>query len=149
MAVTVSGFYGLTLEKFLIDTGSFKGLEAEDNKIALLGAAAGQTPNFDTHNFRDDITETSGTGYAAGGVALTTTEITLSSGTLKFDADDTPWAGASFTSSGGVLHFARGGASSADEIVFLSYFGADVTSAGGTFTIQWHADGIFTIDYTP
>ena len=36
------------------------------------------TPNFDTHDFRNDVaTEVTGTNWAAGGVTLTGTEITV------------------------------------------------------------------------
>jgi hypothetical protein len=43
----------------------------------------------------------------------------------------------------------RGGATSADELVFLSDFVSAASSSGGTFTIQRSASGIFTVDYTP
>lgn len=149
MAITVSGFYGLSLEKFLIDTMG-KSLEAEDNGVGLTTATAGETPNFDTDNFRDDITENAGTGYTAGGIALTGTEITLSGGTLTYDATLNPsWASSTITSGASFVHANRGGASSADEIYFLHYFGTDVVSGGGTFQVTWHANGLFTIDYTP
>lgn len=146
MAITASGFYGLTLEKQLIDTLG-QSYEAETHKIILVTNSL--TPNFDTHDFYDDITaEVVGTGYTAGGVALTSTEITLSSGTLTFDAGDSSWATSTITARAAV-HYFEIGASSADALGFLSNFGADASSVGGTFTVQWHASGIFTIDYTP
>ena len=68
MSVTASGLYGLSLEKVFIDTLG-ESLEAEDNKELLVTDT--HTPNFDTHNFRDDVTdEVSGTNYSAGGVAV-------------------------------------------------------------------------------
>ena len=51
MSITASGFYGLSLEKCLIDTLG-ESLEAEDNKVALVQDA--YTPNFDTHDFFND-----------------------------------------------------------------------------------------------
>ena len=53
MAITASGYFGLTLEKQLITTGG-ESLEAETNNLWLLADAA--TPNFDTHDFRADHT---------------------------------------------------------------------------------------------
>jgi hypothetical protein len=50
---------------------------------------------------------------------------------------------------GAVGYFARGGASSADELVFLSDFVSAVSSSSGTLAIQWAAGGIITVDYTP
>ena len=43
-----------------------------------------------------------------------------------------------------VIYRARGGASSADELLCYVDFGADVSSTGGAFTIAWHANGIVT-----
>jgi hypothetical protein len=151
MAVTASGLYGLTLEKMMNATSlPTNGLESE-TAVKVLMVTDSETPNFDTHNFRDDITaEVSGTGYTAGGVVITSTELTLSSGVLTYDAADASWAASTITNAmAGVGYFARGGASSADELVFLSDFVTAASSSSGTFTIQWNASGIFTVDYTP
>lgn len=97
------------------------------------------TPNKDTDNRRDDVTnEVSGTGYTAGGVAATVSvaaidttndrvEVTLGAGA---------WAASTITARYGVYYKHRGGASSADELVALIDFGADVSSSGGTFTLS-------------
>jgi hypothetical protein len=151
MAVTAAGLYGLTLEKMLNATSlPTNGLESE-TAVKVLMCTDSETPNFDTHNFRDDIAaEVTGTGYSAGGVVITSTELTLSSGTLTYDAADASWAASTIANAmAGVGYFARGGASSADELVFLSDFVSAASSSSGTFTIQWSASGIFTIDYTP
>lgn len=146
MAITASGLYGLTLEKMFIDS-SGESLEAEDNKTLLVTNS--ESPNFDTHDFRNDITaEVSGTGYTAGGTALTTTNITLSSGVLTFDAADTSWASSTITARAAV-HYFNVGASSTDQLVYLINFGSDVSTSSGTLTIQYSASGIFTLDYTP
>jgi hypothetical protein len=146
MAVS-SGLYGLTLEKFLIDTLG-DSLEAEDNKVGMVTDT--HTPNFDTHNFRDDITnEVSGAGYTAGGKAYTTTEVTLSSGTLKYDSDDVAWTGSTITSAEAAFLYRDTAAAATDELYLMSDFGSPASTSSGTFTIQWAAAGIFTIDYTP
>jgi hypothetical protein len=150
MAITASGLFGLTLEKMLIDSLG-KSLESEtDLKGALLLDTA--TPNFDTMNFWDDLEgdEASGTGYTAEGAQLTSTEVTVSSGTLTYDAADSAWATSTITSAMAEVGIVdRGGATSADELVFLSDFVSAASSSGGTFTIQRSASGIFTVDYTP
>jgi hypothetical protein len=147
MAVTASGFYGLTLEKIFIDTAG-ETLEAEDNKTLLVTNS--ESPNFDTHDFRADITnEVSGTGYTGGGTALTSTEITLSSGTLTFDAADTVWAASSISSARAAVHYFVTGNSATDMLIYLINFGADVSTSSGTLTVQYAAGGIFTLDYTP
>ena len=99
MSITASGLYGLTLEKMFIDTAA-QSLEAETHKGMLVQDA--YTPAFDTHDFRNDVTnEVSGTGYSTGGTTITTTEITIGSpaaGQLKWDHDDVSWSGSTITS---------------------------------------------------
>jgi len=150
MSITASGLYGLTLEKQFIDTIGLS-LESE-TAVKVLMVLDALTPNFDTHDFRADVTanEVSGTGYSAGGNTLTTTEITLSSGVLTYDGADVAWPTSTISNAmAAVGYFARGGADTADELMFLSDFVTQASSSGGTFTIQWAAAGIFTVDYTP
>lgn len=147
MAITASGLYGLTLEKLLIDALA-ESFEAEDNKVLMVTDA--YTHNYDTHDFRDDITnEVSGTGYTAGGLALTGTEITLASGLLTFDAADLSWPNSTIASAMAAIHFFNVGSAATDALGFLSDFVTAASTNNGTFTIQWHSSGIYTIDYTP
>lgn len=151
MAISGSGLYGLTLEKFLnITSLPASGLESE-TAISGLMVTDSYTPAYDTHNFRDDITnEVTGTGYTTGGLTLTSTELTLSSGVLTYDAADSSWAASTIANAmAEVGYFARGGASTADEVVFLSDFVSAASSSSGTFTIQRSASGILTVDYVP
>jgi hypothetical protein len=150
VAITASGLYGLTLEKQFIDTIGLS-LESETAVKGLLVVDA-LTPNFDTHNFRDDVTanEVSGTGYTAGGNLVTTTEITLSSGVLTYDAADASWPASTISNAmAEVGYFTRGGADTADELMWLSDFVSAASSSSGTLAIQRSASGIFTVDYTP
>lgn len=152
MAVTAAGMYGLTIEKAWNVATAFptNGLESE-TAVKVLMCTDTETPNFDTHNFRDDIAaEVTGTGYSAGGVVITTTELTISSGVLTFDSADPSWAASTISNAmAAVGYFARGGASSADELVWLSDFVTAASSSSGTFTIQVSASGWWTNDYTP
>jgi hypothetical protein len=147
MAITASGLYGLSLEKMMIDTLG-ESLEAEDNKVLMVTDS--YTPAFDTHDFRNDITnEVSGTGYTAGGAALTSTEITLSSGVLTFDGADVSWASSTIANAMAAVHYTNVGADTTDQLIVLSDFVSAASSSNGTFTVQWAAAGIFTVDYTP
>lgn len=147
MAITASGLYGLTIEKQLIDTLG-QSYEAETHKVLMVQDT--HTPDFTTHDFRDDITnEVSGTGYTAGGKAITTTEITLASGTLTFDGDDVSWPSSTITSAMAAVHYFNVGTAATDPLGFLSDFVTAASSSSGTFTIQWNASGIFQVDYTP
>lgn len=150
MAITAAGLFGLTLEKFFIDTVGLS-LESETaTKMALITDSA--TPNFDTMDFWNDLSanEVSGTGYTADGNVLTGTEITLAGGVLTYDCADPSWPTSTIVNAmAGVVYFDRGGATSADELVLLLDFVTAGSSSGGTFTVQINASGLATIDYTP
>jgi hypothetical protein len=147
MTITASGVYGLSLEKALIDTLG-ESWEAEDNKVLLVSDS--EAPNFDTHDFRADITaEVTGTNWATGGVALTGTEITLSSGTLTFDATDVSVASTTISSAMASVLYTNVGSAATDQLVMLHDFVTAVSTSAGTFAIQWNASGLLTCDYTP
>lgn len=145
MAITASGLFFLTLEKMFLDTAA-QSIEAETHNVALVTNAS--TPNFDTHDFLNDLTETSGTGYTARGANLTGTELTTSSGVATFDASDSSWATSTITARAAVGTFDVG-ADTTDMLIWLSNFGADASTVGGTFTVTYSASGIWTWDFTP
>lgn len=152
MAITASGLYGLTLEKFFQE-GVGASLESE-TAIYVLMVTDSYTPAFDTHDFRDDITnEVSGTGYTTGGKAITSTELvvgTPAAGQMNYDAADVQWTSSTITSAmAGVGYVLSGSGAAADELIWLSDFVTAASTTAGTFTIQWDANGIFYIDYTP
>jgi hypothetical protein len=95
------------------------------------------TPNKDTHDFRDDVTnEATGTGYTAGGATSTVTvtkDTANDKVTIQFGA--VSWASSTITARGLVYYKARGGAANVDEIVAYNDFGSDVASSGGTFSV--------------
>ena len=133
---------------------SFKGdsaksiidLDTDSFKIMLVTSA--YSPNIDTHTKRSDITnEVSGTGYSAGGVALTGVTVTVDTTNDRtvFDANDASWASSTITARGAVIYKSRGGAASADELVCYLDFGSDIVSTGGTFLITFGANGILTL----
>jgi len=148
MAITASGYFGLTLEKQLIVTGG-ESLEAETNNLWLLADAA--TPDFTTHDFRADLVanEVTGTNWAANGVDLVGTEITLSAGVLTFDATDISVASTTITNAMASVLSTQTGADATDKLVCLHDFVTAVSTVNGTFQIQWNASGLVTIDYTP
>lgn len=110
------------------DTDSFK----------LMLVTASYTPS-QAHDYRDDVTanEVSGTGYSAGGKAITCTVSRVNGVTSATFADvvwDAPTDG--FTARYGIIYKSRGGLSSADELVATLDFGAGVAANGTTFTVD-------------
>lgn len=147
MAITSSGLYALTFEKQLIDTLG-ESYEAEDNKVLMVTDS--YTHNYDTHDFRDDITnEVSGTGYTAGGLALTATELTIASGVVTFDAADLSWANSTITNAMAAIHYFNVGSAATDALGWLSDFVTAASTNNGTFRVEWSAAGIFAVDLVP
>lgn len=95
-------------------------------------------PNKGTHTKRSDITnEVSGTGYSAGGTTVTCT-VNKDTGNHKitYTFSNPSWASSTITAARYlVIYKSRGGASSADELVCVIDFGADVSSSNGTFSV--------------
>lgn len=94
--------------------------------------------NKDTHDFRDDVTnEVTGTGYTAGGNTVTVT-VTLDTVNDRVDISlgGTTWPTSTITARKAVYYKSRGGLASADELVAVNDFGADVISSAGTFTLN-------------
>lgn len=92
--------------------------------------------NKDTHDFFDDVTnEVSGTGYTAGG-AVTSVTVTLDTANDRVDIvfATTTWPSSTITARKSVVRKARGGAASADELIFVNDFGSDISTTSGTFT---------------
>jgi hypothetical protein len=112
-------------------------IDFDTNTFKAMLVTSAYTPNKDTHDFRDDVTnEVSGTGYTAGGATstVTVTKDTINDKvTIQFGA--VSWASSTITARGCVYYKSRGGASSADEIVAYADFGSDVSSSGGTFSV--------------
>lgn len=112
------------------DTDSFK--------VMLVTSA--YTPNVDTHDYRNDVTNEvpNGSGYATGG-AETTCTVTQDNAnnrvSIGFSA--VTWETATITARGAVIYKSRGGASSADELVAYVDFGSDKSSSGGDFVVTF------------
>jgi hypothetical protein len=111
------------------DTDSFK---------AMLVTST-YAPNKDTHTKRSDVTnEVSGTGYSSGGSATTcTTTLDTANDRLDITFSDVTWPTSTLTARAAVIYKSRGGAASADELVAYCDFGSDISTTGGTFTLDF------------
>lgn len=95
--------------------------------------------NKDTHTRRNQVTNeiANGNGYTTGGANCAVTvakDIATDRTVMTFAA--TSWANATITCAGAVVYKSRGGASSADELVFFNDFGGTVSRTSGTFTVS-------------
>lgn len=124
-------------------------IDLDTDTINVMLVTSSYTPDQDLHEYRDDVTnEVSGTGYTAGGSALAGKAVTADNTDNEgvFDANDVSWSTSTITARGAVLYKARGGASSADELICYIDFGSDKISTAGTFTIAWNAEGIVNLN---
>jgi hypothetical protein len=120
-------------------------LDTDTIKVALVTSS--YTPNADTHDFFDDVTnEVVGTGYTAGGATLATPTVTLDTANdrVDFDADDTQWTTSTITARAAVIYKSTGTASTSPLIAYID-FSTDQISSAGTFLIQWSASGILRL----
>jgi hypothetical protein len=120
-----------------IDDMAKGAIDFDTDTFKTLLVTSSYTPNKDTHDKRDDVTnEVTGTGYTAGGAtsACTVTKDTANDRvTVSFAA--TSWATSTITARAAVIYKSRGGASSADELVCYVDFNGDVSSSAATFTV--------------
>lgn len=96
------------------------------------------TENKDTHTKRSDVTnEVVGTGYTAGGNAATVTVGAVDTVNDRVDITlgGTTWPTSTITARKAIYYKSRGGASTADELIAVVDFGADVSTTVGTFTL--------------
>ena len=83
--------------------------------------------------------EVVGTGYTAGGVAVSSPTWTQTSNVLTFTSAGSPqWTTASFTAYGGLVY----DTTASNEGLSYNYFGGAQTVTAGSFTISWNASGI-------
>ena len=87
------------------------------------------------------MNEMSGTGYTAGGKALTSVTPSLDSTTACCDFDDISWTSATFTANACLIY---NDSASGDPAVCAVAFGGDKAVSSGTFTIQFPAKAATT-----
>lgn len=170
MAWTASGIYVHTIQEALRAT-AITGTGGLDFrlatwKIALHSNALTQGSGILDYSAADttwvNTNEVSGTGWAAGGVALsaaatgaTSTAPTLAEGTagsLRYDMGDISVASTTLTNARGCIIYAdniTAPADLADAMAVAVTFGADFSTVAGTFGVQWSATGVWELDLTP
>jgi hypothetical protein len=104
-------------------------LAADTYKIALYSSAA--TLNKATTAY-SATNEVSGTGYTAGGKALSGFATSLDSDTAILDFDDPSWTSATITAAGALIY----NSTRSNKAVASFSFGGDISSTNGTFTAQ-------------
>ena len=120
-----------------IDDMARNAIDFDTDSFKVMLVTASYSADKDAHLKRSSVTnEITGTGYTAGGVsaAVTVTKDTANDKvTIQFAA--VSWPSSTITARGAVYYKARGGASSADELVAYNDFGSNITTSNGTFSL--------------
>lgn len=136
-----SNAYGKFIEKAVTD------LIAPGLKAML--CTASYVADLDAHEFRSDVTnEVTGTGYTAGGIALTGEAVTIDAANnrVKLDADDANFGTVTITGITQIVVYVDTGNAATDRIVGRHTFSTSSPSAAN-FTYVWNADGIGYFTY--
>jgi hypothetical protein len=104
-------------------------------KLALFTSSATLDATTTDYSVTNEV---SGTGYSAGGGALTNVNPATSGTTAFTDFNDLTFSTATITANGAVIYNTTtgGGSGTTDAVVVLA-FGGDKTSTAGDFTIQF------------
>lgn len=132
-----------SFKKQLLDGG----INFGTSNINVMLVTSSYTPNQDTDDFQDDVTnEITGTGYVTGGTTLAGGTVTQDNtdNEAVYDANDVTWGTSTITARGAVLYKSTGVGSTSPLIAYLD-FGSDKTSSSGNFSIQWNAEGIINL----
>lgn len=114
-------------------------IDFDTDTFWVMLVTSGYSENKDTHTKRSDITnEVSGAGYTAGGQAVTVTVNAIDTVNDRVDVTlgGATWPSSTITARKAVYYKRRGGAATADELIAVNDFGADVVSSSGTFTLN-------------
>jgi len=84
--------------------------------------------------------EVIGSGYSNGGATLAGQSVTEAT-TTYWDADDRDWTSASFSTWACLIY----DTTVSDNLICLIDFGGEQKVTSGTFTIQWHGNGIISL----
>ena len=104
-------------------------------KLALYTSSASMGASTTAYATTNEIANTSGSAYTAGGKALTSVTPVLDSSTACCDFADISFTSASFTANGCLIY----NDTQSDKACAVVAFGVDKTVSSGTFTIQFPA----------
>ena len=120
-------------QEILVGTHNFTATTGDTFKIALFTSDASLGAGTTAYSTSNEITNSSGTAYTAGGATLKSVTPTTSGTTAICDFSDVSYTSASFTANGALIY----NDDQSDKAVAVIAFGGDKTVSSGTFTIQF------------
>ena len=127
-------------QELLVGTHNFTATTGNTFKIALFTSSASLGASTTAYSTSNEITNSSGTAYTAGGATLTSVTPTTSGTTAFTDFSDVTYSSASFTANGALIYNTTtdGGSGTTDAVCVIA-FGGDKTASNGTFKIEFPA----------
>lgn len=118
--------------------------------LAAMLATSSYVPDFGVHEFRSDVTdEVAGTGYTAGGLALTGVAVALDAvnSWVNIAADDADFGTLTVSGIAQLIVYVDTGSSATDLLVSCHTLPAPRSVTAGNFTYKFAADGIGTFPF--
>lgn len=133
---------------FIYNAGKLTLLKGQVQPLADTLRAALVTGDYvadkDAHTFFADVShEVSGTGYTAGGAALTGISLSQDNANDRAAllADNVVWPVSAFTAHAAVLYKDTGNPATSPLLAYLN-FGGDHTVSGEDFNLEWSPEGV-------
>jgi len=133
-----------------------KEIDWTDGNVKVALTTSTFTPDQDTHDYFDDITnEVVATGYTAGGQALASPASDYTAGTnlLTLDADNLVWTITGSLTARNIIIYYDTGTPSTSALIAYGVFEvdaspADIVTTDGDLTLSWNASGLLTTTIT-
>ena len=122
-------------QEILVGTHNFTASSGNAFKLALYTSSASLGASTTAYSTSNEISNTSGSAYTAGGKAIVSVTPVLDGSTAVCDFADISFTSASFTANGCLIY----NDTQSDKAVCVVAFGGDKTVSSGTFTIQFPA----------
>ena len=120
-------------QEILVGTHNFTASSGNTFKLALYQSDASLGAGTTAYSSSNEISNTSGSAYTAGGKVITSVTPALDGSTACCDFADVSFTSASFTSNGCLIY----NDTQSDKACAVIAFGGDKTVSSGTFTIQF------------
>jgi hypothetical protein len=122
-------------QEILVGTHNFTASSGNSFKLALYTSSASLGAGTTAYATTNEISNTSGSAYTAGGKVIVSVTPALDGSTACCDFADISFTSASFTANGCLIY----NDTQADKACAVVAFGGDKTVSSGTFTIQFPA----------
>ena len=122
-------------QEILVGTHNFTASSGDAFKLALYTSSASMGASTTAYSISNEISNTSGSAYDAGGKVITSVTPALDGSTACCDFADVSFTSASFTANGCLIY----NDTQSDKACAVVAFGGDKTVSSGTFTIQFPA----------